>query len=211
MGAGTRAALLAGTLPVVALGIETSRLAAAHADAALGGGAPWESAVQVGAAAAAIAAGMVLVLNRRVNACGALLALTGPAILLAQVPVPDASSALLFTAALAGGSLAPGAGRLSGTDLPGRAAAPLRLGPRRAQPGHRRGHPRLAAGRRVRPAGDRVLQLPGQPRRRSAADPALCAGSREPWGLILAIALGGWPGRAARAGDGCGRPASSAW
>ena len=107
MAAGTRAALLAGTLPVVALGIETSRLAAAHADAALGGGAPWESAVQVGAAAAAIAAGMVLVLNRRVKACGALLALTGPAILLAQVPVPDASSALLFTAALAGGSLAP--------------------------------------------------------------------------------------------------------
>jgi signal transduction histidine kinase len=107
MAAGTRAALLAGTLPVVALGIETSRLAAAHADAALGGGAPWESALQVGAAAAAIAAGMVLVLNRRVKACGALLVLTGPAILLAQVPVPDTSSALLFTAALAGGSLAP--------------------------------------------------------------------------------------------------------
>jgi signal transduction histidine kinase len=107
MAAGTRAALLAGALPVVALGIVTSRLAAAHADAALGGGAPWESAVQVGAAAAAIAAGTVLVLNRRVKACGVLLALTGPAILLAQAPVPEASSALLFTAALAGGSLAP--------------------------------------------------------------------------------------------------------
>jgi signal transduction histidine kinase len=107
MRAGTRAALLAGTLPVVALGVETSRLAAAHANAALGGGAPWDGAVQVGAAAGAVAAGMVLVLNRRVMACGVLLALTGPAILLAQVPVPDAASALLFTAALAGGSLAP--------------------------------------------------------------------------------------------------------
>jgi signal transduction histidine kinase len=94
-------------LPVVALGVETSRLAAAHANAALGGGAPWDGAVQVGAAAGAVAAGMVLVLNRRVTACGVLLALTGPAILLAQVPVPDATSALLFTAALAGSSVAP--------------------------------------------------------------------------------------------------------
>ena len=123
MRAGMRAALLVATLPVVALGVETSRLAAAHADAALGGGAPWESAVQVGAAAGAIAAGMVLVLDRRVTACGMLLALTGPAILLAQVPVPDAGSALLFTAALVGGSLASA---LAGScpDLPGRAAAP---------------------------------------------------------------------------------------
>jgi signal transduction histidine kinase len=36
-----------------------------------------------------------------------LLALTGPAIALIQVPVPDAGTAVLFTAALAGGSLAP--------------------------------------------------------------------------------------------------------
>ena len=63
--------------------------------------------MQVGAAAGAVAAGMVLVLDRRVIACGVLLALTGPAILLAQLPVPDADSALQFTTALAGGSLAP--------------------------------------------------------------------------------------------------------
>jgi signal transduction histidine kinase len=95
------------TLPVLALGAETSRLAAAHPDAALGGGAPWESIVQVGAAVAATAAGAVLMFEHRAVVCGLLLALTGPAILLAQLPVPDASSALLFTAGLAGGSLAP--------------------------------------------------------------------------------------------------------
>ena len=106
MRAGSRAALLAMTLPVLALGAEASRLAAAHPDAAIGGGAPWENIVQAGAAVAAAAAGAVLVLEHRAVACGVLLALTGPAILLAQVPVPDASSALLFTAALAGGSLA---------------------------------------------------------------------------------------------------------
>ena len=107
MKAGSRAAFLAGILTVLALGVETSRLAAAHPDAALGGGAPWESAVQAGAAVGATAAGLALILNRRVTACGVLLALTGPAILLAQLPAPDAGSALLFTAALAGGSLAP--------------------------------------------------------------------------------------------------------
>lgn len=106
MTVGSRVAVLAGTLPVLALGVQTSRLAVAHSGVALGG-APWENVVQVGAAVSASAAGIVLVVNRRVVACGVLLALTGPAILLAQVPVPDAGSALLFTAALAGGSLAP--------------------------------------------------------------------------------------------------------
>ena len=107
MRAGSRAAVLAGALPVLALGVETSRLAAGHAGAALGGGAPWESAVQVGAAVSAAVAGIALVVNRRVVACGVLLALISPAILLAQLPAPDVGSALLFTAVLAGGSLAP--------------------------------------------------------------------------------------------------------
>jgi signal transduction histidine kinase len=106
MRAGSHAAHLVVTVPVLALGIGISRLAASHADAALGGGAVWESVVQVGAAVGAAAAGMVLALDRRVTACGVMLALTGPAILLAQVPIPDAGSALLFTAALTGGSLA---------------------------------------------------------------------------------------------------------
>jgi signal transduction histidine kinase len=111
------------TLPVLALGAETSRLAAAHPDAALGGGAPWETIVQLGAAVAAAAAGAVLMFEHRAVACGLLLTLTGPAILLAQVPVPDASSALLFTAALAGGSLAPA---LAGSAAVACPVAPLR-------------------------------------------------------------------------------------
>lgn len=122
MRASARAALLV-TLPVLALGAETSRLAAAHPEAALGGGAPWENVVQVGAAVAAVAAGLVLMLEQRVTACGLLLALTGPAILLAQLPVPDASSALLFTAGLAGGSLVPALAGSAALTCP---AAPLR-------------------------------------------------------------------------------------
>jgi signal transduction histidine kinase len=122
MRASARAALLA-TLPVLALGAGTSRLAAAHPEVALGGGAPWESVVQVGAAVAAVAAGAVLMLEHRITACGLLLALTGPAILLAQLPVPDASSALLFTAGLAGGSLAPALAGSAALTCP---VAPLR-------------------------------------------------------------------------------------
>ena len=122
MRASARAAFLA-TLPVLALGAQTSRLAAAHPEAALGGGAPWESVVQVGAAVAAVAAGAVLVLEHRITACGLLLALTGPAILLAQLAVPDASSALLFTAGLAGASLAPALAGSAALTCP---VAPLR-------------------------------------------------------------------------------------
>jgi hypothetical protein len=123
MRVGSRAALLAMTLPVLALGAETSRLAATHPEAALGGGAPWENALQVAAAVAAAAAGAVLMSEHRAVACGLFLALTGPAILLAQVPIPDASSALLFTAALAGGSLAPALAGSAAVTCP---VAPLR-------------------------------------------------------------------------------------
>jgi signal transduction histidine kinase len=99
--------VLAGILAVLALGIAGSRLAAAHPDAALGGGALWESVIQVGAAAAAAAAGLQMVPNRQFAACGVLLALAGLAILLAQLPAQDSGSALVFTAALVGGQLAP--------------------------------------------------------------------------------------------------------
>jgi signal transduction histidine kinase len=105
--ASSRTAVVAGSVLVLALGVETSRLAAAHAAAAPGGGAGWQNALQVSAAVGAVIAGLTLALDRRIGACGWLLALTGPAIVLAQVPVPDAGSALLFTAALAGGQLTP--------------------------------------------------------------------------------------------------------
>jgi signal transduction histidine kinase len=99
--------MLAGILAALALGVATSRLAAAHPDAALGGGALWESVIQVGAAVAAAAAGLRMVLNRQFAACGVLLALAGLAILLAQLPAQDSGSALVFTVALVGGQLAP--------------------------------------------------------------------------------------------------------
>jgi signal transduction histidine kinase len=102
-----RPAVLAGALLVLGLGVATSRFAAGHADAALGGGDLWESVIQVGAAVAATAAGLAMVISRRMGACGVLLALTGLAILLAQLPAQDSGSALLFTAALVGGQLAP--------------------------------------------------------------------------------------------------------
>jgi signal transduction histidine kinase len=102
-----RPAVLAGALLVLALGIATSRLAAAHPDAALGGGDLAESTIQVGAAVAAAAAGLRMALRRGLAACGVLLALTGPAILLAQLPAQDSGSAVLFTAALVGAQLAP--------------------------------------------------------------------------------------------------------
>jgi signal transduction histidine kinase len=102
-----RPAVLAGTVLVLALGIATSRLAAEHADAALGGGDLWEAVIQAGAAVAAVAAGLRMAAERRLAACGVLLTLTGGAILLAQAPAQDTGSAWLFTAALAGGQLAP--------------------------------------------------------------------------------------------------------
>jgi DNA-binding NarL/FixJ family response regulator/signal transduction histidine kinase len=107
MKATRRAAPLAGALLMVALGIATSRLAAAHADAALGDGSLWANVIQVGAAVAATAAGLRMITNRRMISCGVLLTLTGPAILLTGLPAQDSGSAFLFTAALAGGQLAP--------------------------------------------------------------------------------------------------------
>jgi signal transduction histidine kinase len=99
--------VLAGILAMLALGIATSRLAAAYPDTALGGGAGWESVIQVGAAVAATASGLRMIPRRQFAACGMLLALAGPAILLAQLPAQDSRSALVFTAALLGGQLAP--------------------------------------------------------------------------------------------------------
>ena len=107
MRAGSRAALFMAALAMLAFAVETSRLASGHAQSALGGGALWEGLVQGSAAVAAVAAGVLLMLQRRVIACGLFLALTGPVIALAQLPVPELGSGLLFTAALTCASWAP--------------------------------------------------------------------------------------------------------
>jgi hypothetical protein len=106
MRARSRAVLAFAALTMFAVGAETSRLAAMRPDGALGGGTWWEGVIQAGAAAGALVAGVVLV-SRNVRAAGVLLALTGPAILLAQLPASTVGTSLVFTAALIAGTAGP--------------------------------------------------------------------------------------------------------
>jgi signal transduction histidine kinase len=91
----------------LALGGPMVRLAAAYPDAAPGGGAPWQLALQAAAAAGAVGAGAWLAAHRATVVCGTLLALAGPAIAAGGLPAAQARPALLFTVALAGAPLAP--------------------------------------------------------------------------------------------------------
>jgi signal transduction histidine kinase len=106
MRARSRRVLAFAALTIFAVGAETSHLAASYHDAALGGGAWWEGVIQAGAAAGALVAGIVLV-SRNVRATGVLLALTGPAILLAQLPASAVGTSFVFTAALIAGTVSP--------------------------------------------------------------------------------------------------------
>ncbi len=92
---------------VLALGVPMVRLTASYPDAAPGGGAPGQVALQAAAAVCAVAAGAALVARRATAVCGTLLMLAGPAIVIAAVPVAPARPALLFTIVLAGAALAP--------------------------------------------------------------------------------------------------------
>src|SRR5262249_6261851 len=92
---------------VLALGVPMVRLAASYPDAAPGGGAPWQIALQAAAAASAVIAGAALAARRATALCGTLLALAGPAIAIAATPAAQARPALLFTIVLAGATLAP--------------------------------------------------------------------------------------------------------
>jgi signal transduction histidine kinase len=106
MRARSRVVLAFAALTMFAVGAETSHVAASYHDAALGGGTWWEAVIQVGAAVGALVAGVVLV-SRNVRASGVLLALTGPAILLGQLPASAISTSLVFTAALIAGTVGP--------------------------------------------------------------------------------------------------------
>ena len=92
---------------VLALAVPMVRLAASYPDAAPGGGASWQVALQAAAAACAVAAGAALAAHRTTALCGTLLMLAGPAVVIAAVPVAQARPALLFTIVLAGAALAP--------------------------------------------------------------------------------------------------------
>jgi signal transduction histidine kinase len=98
-------ALAAGA--VIALGVPMVRLAASYPDAAPGGGAPWQIALQAAAAASAVIAGAALAARRATALCGTLLALAGPAVVIAATPAAQARPALLFTIVLTGAALAP--------------------------------------------------------------------------------------------------------
>jgi signal transduction histidine kinase len=92
---------------VLALGVPMVRLAASYPDTALGGGAPWQIALQAAAAASAVTAGAALAVHRATALCGTLLTLAGPAIVITATPAAPARPALLFTIVLAGAALAP--------------------------------------------------------------------------------------------------------
>ena len=91
----------------LALVVPMVRLAASYPDTAPGGGAPWQLALQVAAAASAVTAGAALAAHRATALCGTLLMLAGPAVVIAASPVASARPALLFTIVLAGAALAP--------------------------------------------------------------------------------------------------------
>jgi signal transduction histidine kinase len=196
MKAASRYAQLAGTLAVVALAAATSWLAAAHGDAALGGGDLWESVLQAGAAVAATGSGLGMVVNRRMVACGLLLALTGPEILLAQLPAQDSGSAVVFTAALVGGQLAPflaGSAALACPVTPMRRLDWVIIAVSLAVAGAVRG---LLPAAVFDPRASGCFTCPAN-LTEVRSDPALYA-ALDRWGLVLTIAAGA--GLAARAG-----------
>ncbi|MDA0158833.1 histidine kinase [Solirubrobacter ginsenosidimutans] len=122
-------------LPLVAvLGTAALVQARRHPEQALGGAGAGALALQLLAGFGACAAGADLDLRRSMRLSGGLLAASGVALLLGAVPLHDAGSAVLFTAALAGGAFAPAfagaaavchpvAGRRLGTVVAGMAAA----------------------------------------------------------------------------------------
>jgi signal transduction histidine kinase len=107
MSLASRAVPVLAAAAVLALGVPMARLAIANPDTAPGGGAPWQVALPLAAAAGAVAAGAALAARRATAVCGTLLMLAGPAVAIAATPVAPARPALLFTIVLAGAALAP--------------------------------------------------------------------------------------------------------
>jgi signal transduction histidine kinase len=107
MSLASRAVPVLAAAAVLALGVPMARLASANPDTAPGGGAPWQVALPLAAAAGAAAAGAALAARRATAVCGTLLMLAGPAVVIAAVPVAPAHPALLFTIVLAGAALPP--------------------------------------------------------------------------------------------------------
>jgi signal transduction histidine kinase len=107
MGSPRRLLVAIATAAVVALGLAALMQAHRRPDQALGGANTAAFLLQFAAGLGAWLAGIDLALRWSMRASGALLAVTGPAVFLGAVPLPEAGGALLFTAALAGGACAP--------------------------------------------------------------------------------------------------------
>jgi signal transduction histidine kinase len=123
MSVASRAVPALAAAAALALGVPMARLATANPDTAPGGGAPWQVALQLAAAAGAVAAGAALAARRATVVCGTLFTLAGPALVIAAVPVAPAHPALLFTLVLVGTALAPALLGAAAVTCP---AAPLR-------------------------------------------------------------------------------------
>src|SRR3954468_8597932 len=96
-----------GSFAVTALGVTVLVQAHRHPEQALGGGGAAAAVLQVAAGVGVWLAGLDLALRGRPRGAPGLLAATGPALLLGAVPLPEAGGALVFTAALVGGTSAP--------------------------------------------------------------------------------------------------------
>ena len=92
------------TALVVALAAVALVQARRHGDAVLGGNGTGELALQLSAGLGLWVAGVGIGLRRSDWLPGILMAASGAAVFLAELPVPDSGSALLFTMALVGGS-----------------------------------------------------------------------------------------------------------
>ena len=121
-----RLARALGISAVCALGIAALLQARRHPGEALGGAGAGAVLLQFAAGLGAFAAGLDLALRRSARSSGALLAASGAAVFLGAVPLPEAGSAPLFSAALAAGTLSPA--------LAGAAALCHRVPPRRYRP-----------------------------------------------------------------------------
>jgi signal transduction histidine kinase len=107
MGSARRLLIVIATAAVVALGLAALVQAHRHPDQAVAGAGAGALLLQLAAGLGAWAAGVDLARRRSMRVSGALLAATGPALLLGVVPLPEAGGPLLFAAALAGGACAP--------------------------------------------------------------------------------------------------------
>ena len=145
---------------VIALAAATLLAADRHPGETLGGDTWAALALQAGAALALFAAGASIVVIRSAWLPGSLIALSGVAVLLAAIPLPEAGGAFLFSAGYVGGALAAALAGAGSLDLPA-SRAPGSGRPRGGRGSRReRGLAGRPAGGDLRPQAGRLLHVP---------------------------------------------------